>query len=102
LTESNQSYWLGTLQELQLNVLAAHDALQTQSETLASLKASQMNRLQRSMVRGRVPIVEKDSTVNAATFLLHTLEIFQEYVKQNMRSFNFKARESRSTRTIAR
>lgn len=62
----------------------AMKAQQNQEIGLDSLKASKMNRLQRSLVRGRVSAVAKDSTVRVSTFLSSTLEIFKIYLEQNI------------------
>ena len=61
-----------------------------------------MTRLQRSMVRSRVSVVGKDSTVNAGVFLFQILEIFQEYLKHNIKdTSNLKARQTNSAESTA-
>ncbi|KFY35146.1 hypothetical protein V494_06163 [Pseudogymnoascus sp. VKM F-4513 (FW-928)] len=78
---ANQSYWLGTVLELQVEALDGHEAQQEQLRTLSTLKPSQMNRLQRSMVRDRVSAVAKDSTATIAEFLRESLQTFHEFLQ---------------------
>jgi len=48
---------------------------------IETLKPSKMNRLQRSLVKGRVPAVAKDSTVNVSDFLVNALKGLQSYLQ---------------------
>jgi midasin len=67
-----------------MEVNAAIEAQRSQEVGLDSLKPSKMNRLQRSLVSGRVSAVAKDSTVQAAKFLTWTLDAFKQYLEQNV------------------
>jgi len=58
----------------------------SQETGLETLKPSKMNRLQRSLVRGRVPAVAKDSTVNVSTFLSNCLVVLKSYLQSNVDS----------------
>ena len=60
------------------------EAQQSQEFGLDSLKPSRMNRLQRSLISGRVSAVAKDSTVRASNFLTSTLNAFKEYLEQTV------------------
>ena len=60
------------------------EAQRSQEIGLDGLKPSRMNRLQRSMVSGRVSAVAKDSSVLASKFLTYTLDIFKKYLEQNV------------------
>jgi midasin len=59
-------------------------AQQSQAMGLDNMKPSKMNRLQRSLVSGRVSAVAKDSTVRISQFLSYTLGIFKTYLEQNV------------------
>jgi len=83
-SSASQVFWLGALFELSLGVEAAIEAQRSQEIGLDSLKPSKMNRLQRSLVSGRVSAVAKDSTVQASNFLAWTLGVFKKYLEQNV------------------
>ena len=78
-----QVYWLATCFELQLEILTALEAQRGQEASIALLKTSEMNRLQRSLVSGRVQTVAGDSTINVSTFLTTTLNSINGYLKAN-------------------
>lgn len=81
--EAGRTRWLGALMDFHLDILSAHDAIQAQAAPLATLKPSQMNRLQRSMCRDRLPSVAKDSTIGVATFLEDILGVLKAYLQEN-------------------
>jgi hypothetical protein len=81
---TNLAYWLGTLLELKLQVLEGRDVNEEQAMQLSTLKPSQLNRLQRSMVRDRVPVVAKDSTVSVASFLRETLDGLNRHLQDTV------------------
>ena len=78
----DQSHWLADVLELKVEVLENRDVQQSQAAALATLKPSQMNRLQRSMVRDRVPAVAKDSTASVASFLDWTLAMVNAHLQE--------------------
>ena len=78
----DQSHWLADVLELKVEVLENRDVQQSQAAALATLKPSQMNRLQRSMVRDRVPAVAKDSTASVASFLDWTLTTVNAHLQE--------------------
>jgi hypothetical protein len=80
----DQIYWLGNMLDFFLEILSAHDAKQSQATALEALKPSQMNRLQRSICRDRIPSVTKDSTVGVAMFLGDTLDVLQLYLRDTL------------------
>ncbi|EHL02361.1 putative Midasin [Glarea lozoyensis 74030] len=55
----------------------------TQIEGTSTLKPSKMNRLQRSLVRERVPTVSKDSTINISGFLEFVLAALKAYIQSH-------------------
>ena len=60
------------------------EAQTSQGRGVESLKPSKMNRLQRSLVHGRVPAVAKDSTVRASHFLFNTLKTLDTYLHDHI------------------
>jgi hypothetical protein len=84
LPHKYQSYWLGAVLELQLDIFIGRDKYKSEVLALAAFKPSQMNRLQRSIVRDRVPSVSSDSTVRVATFLTQTLNAVDEHIRHNL------------------
>jgi midasin len=74
-------FWLAAVFELLVEISAAMDACKSQEKGIETLKPSKMNRLQRSIVKGRVPAVGKDSTVNVSTFLANTLSTLNRYLQ---------------------
>jgi midasin len=81
---SDRVFWLGAIFDLMIEISAARRADSSQREKIETLKPSKMNRLQRSLVRGRVPAVAKDSTVNIAGFLGNTLQALELYLQSNI------------------
>jgi midasin len=69
---------------MKLEAAIRYEELEKQGAILATLKPSQMSRLQRSMVHGRVPAVAKDSTVRVATFLKDFLDMLAVYLRQTI------------------
>ncbi|KAH6668907.1 hypothetical protein B0J14DRAFT_674425 [Halenospora varia] len=78
---SGQIYWLGASFEFMLEIIHAVKAQDEQAHGLETLKPSKMNRLQRSLVRARVPAVAKDSTVNISSFLSSCLTAIGSYLR---------------------
>ncbi|TVY40595.1 Midasin [Lachnellula occidentalis] len=89
----NQVFWLAVCFEALLEVAAAMEAQIGQETGIDALKPSKMNRLQRSLVRGRVPAVAKDSTVNISTFLAHCLAALKSYLQNNIAGGDWKVRK---------
>jgi midasin len=90
----NDVYWLATCFEFLIEISVAMDVQSGQATGVETLKPSKMNRLQRSLVRGRVPAVAKDSTVNVCTFLTNCLTVLKSYVQCNAAgSSNWKIRK---------
>jgi hypothetical protein len=69
---------------MKLEIRKALDAQRSQEVVLETLKPSQMNRLQRSIVSDRVPAVGKDSTVRVSKFLANTLKSLELYLQDNV------------------
>jgi hypothetical protein len=91
------------LLELNLDLRAASEALQDQSKALETLKPSQMNRLQRSMVRGRLPALAKDSTTHVTSFLAYVIDTVRSYLEQNINKTQYwKVRQSDNEHLIPR
>lgn len=65
--------------------ITAQNAQSSQAVLINTLKPSKMNRLQRSLVKDRVPAVARDSTVNISSFLTSLLAILKGYTKSNAR-----------------
>jgi midasin len=78
---SDHVFWLGAVFDLMVEISAARKAEIGQQEQIETLKPSKMNRLQRSLVRGRVPAVAKDSTANISDFLKTSLRALEVYVQ---------------------
>lgn len=74
------------LQELQLGVHKLHQALITVSEAAFTKKPSEMTRLERSMVSGRIASLRKDSTHAVSSFLLHCCQAISEWVQNAAQS----------------
>ena len=72
--------WFAALFELKLGISAAIESQRGQERGLDILKPSRMNRLQRSLVSGRVPAVAKDSTVHVSHFLVDILKTMSVYL----------------------
>jgi midasin len=81
---AGRTIWLGALMDLHLDILSAYDAKRAQATALPTLKATQMNRLQRSMCRDRLPSVAKDSTVGVSMFLVDILDTLQVHLGGNI------------------
>jgi midasin len=79
-----QVYWLAASFELKLGVSAAWESQRSQEALIKTLKPSKMNRLQRSLVNGRVPTVAKDSTAKVSNFLTNTLKAMDAYLQDHV------------------
>ncbi|CZT51110.1 related to midasin (AAA ATPase) [Rhynchosporium secalis] len=77
----DHAFWLGAVFELIIDISTASKAHSTQENGLEALKPSKMNRLQRSLVGGRVAAVTKDSTINISEFLRDTLIALSAYLQ---------------------
>ncbi|KAF7863118.1 hypothetical protein EAF04_007201 [Stromatinia cepivora] len=100
---SNQSqvYWVAACLEYKLQIAAALVAHQEQESVIPTLKPSQMNRLQRSIVSDRVASVAKDSTVRVSHFLMHTLKSINSYLNAHvMETDHWKFRKQTITSLI--
>jgi midasin len=84
ISAPGRSIWLGAVMDFHLDILSAYDVKQAQASVLATLKPSQMNRLQRSMCRDRLPSAAKDSTIGVGMFLEDILGAVQAYLKENI------------------
>ncbi|KAH7416678.1 hypothetical protein BKA64DRAFT_566614, partial [Cadophora sp. MPI-SDFR-AT-0126] len=82
-SDAEYAYWLGAVFDLILEINAASKARFAQEVDLEALKPSKMNRLQRSLVKGRVSAVTKDSTVNVSAFLQNTLMALAAYLQSH-------------------
>ena len=83
--------------DFHLDILSAYDAIRAQAIALATLKPSQMTRLQRSMCRDRLPSVAKDSTASVSMFLIDILGALQVHLRDNIsESENFIVRRGLS------
>ncbi|RDW65425.1 midasin [Coleophoma crateriformis] len=76
-------YGLATWIDLKIEIAGAAEALRSQKTGLDTLRPSEMNRLQRSIVSSRVPAVAKDSTVRVANFLWAMLETLNQYLQEH-------------------
>ncbi|EPE31743.1 P-loop containing nucleoside triphosphate hydrolase [Glarea lozoyensis ATCC 20868] len=76
-------YWLGACLEFFIEIDQAVSMQRTQIEGTSTLKPSKMNRLQRSLVRERVPTVSKDSTINISGFLEFVLAALKAYIQSH-------------------
>lgn len=81
---AGRTIWLGALLDLHLDILSAYDVNRAQATALVTLKPSQMNRLQRSMCRDRLPSVAKDSTAGVSMFLIDILGTLQVHLWDNL------------------
>ncbi|KAH7348924.1 hypothetical protein BKA65DRAFT_525885 [Rhexocercosporidium sp. MPI-PUGE-AT-0058] len=86
--DAEHVYWLGAVLDLTLDISAARKAHILQENGLDTLKPSKMNRLQRSLVKGRVSAVTRDSTVNISEFLGNTLMALAAYLQNHTGSNN--------------
>ncbi|PMD41018.1 P-loop containing nucleoside triphosphate hydrolase protein, partial [Hyaloscypha variabilis F] len=89
---SDRVFWLGAVFDLMLEISTARHAETGQQAQIETLKPSKMNRLQRSLVRERVPALAKDSTVNISHFLESTLQALRLYLQgqTNAQVLNWK------------
>jgi midasin len=78
---SDRVFWLGAVFDLMVEISTGRTAEMGQQEQIETLKPSKMNRLQRSLVRGRVPAVAGDSTVNISDFLKTSLQALEVYLQ---------------------
>lgn len=83
-SDPDQVYWLALCFEMKLAISKAWEAQKGQEAVLETIKPSRMNRLQRSLVSGRVPTVAKDSTVRVGEFLVNTLKSLDLYLQDNV------------------
>jgi hypothetical protein len=90
LQQSSQVYWLSALFELKLSTIAAIEAIDQQGVVLRTLKASKMNRLQRSIVSEHVSAVADDSTVRVSKFLSNTLAVLSRYLRDHVEVDDWK------------
>ncbi len=91
---SDQILWLGAVFELLIELSAASEAQAMQAIEIENLKPSRMNRLQRSLVKDRVPAVAKGTTSNVAAFLIETLKDFETYLQnQSIGNGSWKAQK---------
>jgi hypothetical protein len=79
-----QALWLAALFELKIAAGIATETQRSQEMGLETLKPSKMNRLQRSLVSGRVSAVVKDSTIGVSKFLSNTLKNFTAHLETNV------------------
>lgn len=92
-SHTDQTFWLGTVLELMQDIFVSRTVMAAELEASSNLRPSQMNRLQRSLVADRVPVVSKDSTVGVAEFLRDTLNALDIYLMQSFSSnINVKVR----------
>lgn len=82
-SDTDESYWFATILELKSSMHHGREAASDQLAKLETLKPSQMNRLQRSMVANRIPAATKDSTFRTATFLHETLQHLGIYLQSS-------------------
>jgi hypothetical protein len=61
-----------------------------QADILKTLKPSKMNRLQRSLMSGRVPAVANDSTVHASNFLSNTIDVLRRFLSDHVEVDDWK------------
>ncbi|KAB8301531.1 hypothetical protein EYC80_003378 [Monilinia laxa] len=93
-SNETEVYWVAACLEYKLQIAAALVAHQEQESVVQTLKPSQMNRLQRSIVSDRAASVAKDSTVRVSSFLMQTLKSINSYLNsQVMNSDNWKFRK---------
>ncbi|KUJ07208.1 midasin [Mollisia scopiformis] len=74
-------YWSATVFDHFILIRHGVHALKSQELGVETLKPSQMNRLQRSLVKDRVSAVSKDSTVNISRFLDNLLNTLQHFLR---------------------
>ncbi|KAK0118514.1 hypothetical protein ONS95_007405 [Cadophora gregata] len=82
-SNNEYAFWLGAVFDLILVIYNATKAHSAQENGIEALKPSKMNRLQRSLVKGRVSAVTKDSTVNVSEFLRNTLMALVTYLQNH-------------------
>ncbi|KAE9368077.1 P-loop containing nucleoside triphosphate hydrolase protein, partial [Stipitochalara longipes BDJ] len=90
--DSERVFWLGSVFDLMFEISSARLSETCQQAQIETLKPSNMNRLQRSLVRERVPAVAKDSTVKISHFLGSTLQAVEWYLQSqtNAHPLNWK------------
>ncbi|PBP24206.1 ATPase [Diplocarpon rosae] len=91
-SKSEEALWLGAVFDLLVDLNMAFQAYTSQETVLDTTKPSKMNRLQRSLVRARVPAVIKDSTLNISSFLHTTAKALSTYLQTHM-GFNTQWKE---------
>lgn len=79
-----QVYWLATCFEIKLGIAKALEAHRSQEAVLETIKPSGMNRLQRSLISGRVSSVSKDTTVRVSNFLANTIKAMEAYLQDHV------------------
>ncbi|RDL37384.1 Midasin [Venustampulla echinocandica] len=81
-------YWLAACVEFTIEITNAMNAQSGQASGIETLKPSKMNRLQRSLVRGRVAATAKDSTTNIDAFLTALLLRLKGFLHSSLHSDN--------------
>jgi midasin (ATPase involved in ribosome maturation) len=99
---SEKVFWLGAVFDIMFEISAARDAEYRQNAQIETLKPSKMNRLQRSLVRARVPAVAKDSTVNISHFLRRTLGALETYLQNHTNTDSDWKTKSKALNSILR
>ncbi|OLN93953.1 Midasin 2 [Colletotrichum chlorophyti] len=77
-------FWLSVCYELLLDIQRCQDSISIQVNKAKSAKLASLNRLQRSIVSGRVAAVAKDSTVKVSTFLTKMLRTMRNFILVNL------------------
>ena len=87
ISGSDQIFWLGAQLDTYTDIAAARAALDDQKKPVATLKPSQMSRLQRSISRDFIPSVARDSTAAVETFLREGLNALVSHLRLNTLNF---------------
>lgn len=69
---------------MKLGISKAWEAHRSQECVIETIKPSRMNRLQRSLVSGKVQAVAKDSTVRVSDFLVNTLRALDVHLQEHV------------------
>jgi len=101
-SNAEHAFWLGAVFDLILEISSASKAHSTQESGFEALKPSKMNRLQRSLVTGRVSAVAKDSTVNVSEFLRNTLMALAAYLQTHTSSNDSWRAQQKAFRSLLR
>ncbi|TPX18376.1 uncharacterized protein E0L32_011709 [Thyridium curvatum] len=83
-SSSDSVQWLGTAYDYYFELVASHQAFESQVKSLNIARPSLLNRLQRSSIADKVATVLADSTASASAFLTSILQDIHNFLTLNL------------------